>query len=733
MSDEDLRLAELRSALSRFDLDLRRFVKTVVESIDKEWFKKKEPQNPVLAKLRNDTRARYESTKEKMEKLSERCSDDMFDYLEFSDYKTIIIELWATKNKKIFANFLPKQETVIDHLDYLEIHRNAISHNRETLDDDIAEKFKVYIKDFNKWMAKAIKLARNEADNSVIRKISIPSSPESAKESTSSVFSLTLKKLRNLLDMNRAGLEIESEEMLQVYLKPSVKKVDVDELYSLLGMKVNSNQSIKFAQPTNNDDDDEPRLIILGCEMLAIDAIEIIAKNYCVTGVFLNGLDTNYNLAYELLYRGYTDFPVSIYFKKPIDMAMGKELKSMLDECYNPDDGYPTIYPGDEGDDYELEEWQESTIFPLHVISTRDEPVDMFDHELADIDDIAAIKSVHYCVFLKIEEEPSRTIWNIKNEYLVPQLRMLKGHLGHVNSCAFSPDGKTILSGSEDKTMILWETRTGKKLRTFVGHSDEVTTVAFSPDGKIVASGSADRTMILWDNQTGKKLRTLAGHTDVVFMCIFSPDGATIASASWDKTVKLWDVRSGKELRTLAGHSGEVNACDFSPNGTMILSGAIDKTLKLWNARTGKELSSLRGHKGSITDCAFSSDGKAIISGSADDTLILWETQTGKPIRKFEGSPGGLTACAISPDGAMIASASRDTTVRIWGTRLGKELQTLVGHSDWVLDCAFSPDGITVASASADTTVKLWDVSSIRNSRDEFEDGTPYYGNVKEP
>nr|MDO8115092.1 hypothetical protein [Candidatus Sigynarchaeota archaeon] len=121
------------------------------------------------------------------------------------------------------------------------------------------------------------------------------------------------------------------------------------------------------------------------------------------------------------------------------------------------------------------------------------------------------------------------------------------------------------------------------------------------------------------------------------------------------------------------------------------------------------------------------------ISGSADDRLILWETQTGKPIRKFEGSPGGLTACAISPDGAMIASASRDTTVRIWGTRLGKELQTLVGHSDWVLDCAFSPDGITVASASADTTVKIWDVSSIRNFRDEFDDGTPYYGKVKEP
>jgi len=119
-------------------------------------------------------------------------------------------------------------------------------------------------------------------------------------------------------------------------------------------------------------------------------------------------------------------------------------------------------------------------------------------------------------------------------------LATLKGHADAVYSVAFSPDGKTLASGSGDHTVELSEARTGQGLATLKGHDGFVTSVAFSPDGKTLASGSDDNTVKLWDAQTGQELATLKGHDDYVGSVAFSPDGKTLASGSRDKTVKLW-------------------------------------------------------------------------------------------------------------------------------------------------------------------------------------------------
>ncbi|MGK7876517.1 MAG: toll/interleukin-1 receptor domain-containing protein [Xenococcaceae cyanobacterium] len=137
----------------------------------------------------------------------------------------------------------------------------------------------------------------------------------------------------------------------------------------------------------------------------------------------------------------------------------------------------------------------------------------------------------------------------------------LEGHDGWVFSVSLSPDGKTLASGSEDKTIKLWDLETGKEIHTLQGHDGRVFSVSFSPDGKTLATGSKDKTIKLWNLETGREIRTLQGHDDWVFSVSFSPDGKTLASGSEDNTIKLWNLEAGWDLDSLMGRS-----CDWVRN-----------------------------------------------------------------------------------------------------------------------------------------------------------------------
>ena len=135
----------------------------------------------------------------------------------------------------------------------------------------------------------------------------------------------------------------------------------------------------------------------------------------------------------------------------------------------------------------------------------------------------------------------------------------LQGHTGSVNAVAVTPDGRQVVSGSEDKTLRVWDLATGKTKMTLQGHTESVIAVAVTPDGRQVVSGSYDNTLRVWDLAKRKTKTALQGHTGSVYAVAVTPDGRHVVSGSTDNTLRVWDLKDGKEILTFtidwAGHS----------------------------------------------------------------------------------------------------------------------------------------------------------------------------------
>ena len=312
------------------------------------------------------------------------------------------------------------------------------------------------------------------------------------------------------------------------------------------------------------------------------------------------------------------------------------------------------------------------------------------------------------------------------------------------NVLALSTDGRIFARGSgvglhhggPKGQISLWNTSAGNRETKTGGHSPlnpwskkraGIRALAFSPDGKTFASGSEDMTVRIWNTKRGSKRATLKGHTGWVTAVAFSSDGDTLASGDTDGTVRVWDAQKKRELAVLEGHSNTVVALAFTPDGNTLVSGSADGAIHFWNPNSGERI--VFSDKSRITEIwdyntrekvrtievgadafAISQDGNFMACSEFKD-ISLWDLNTAELIRRIDthaikgaygyslqGAKGKVLT--FSPDGSilLVSSVSRihsfcSDAIDLIDIETGNKLHALPGHTEPIETLVFSHDG----------------------------------------
>ena len=297
------------------------------------------------------------------------------------------------------------------------------------------------------------------------------------------------------------------------------------------------------------------------------------------------------------------------------------------------------------------------------------------------------------------------------------QIHLLEGHRRSILSAAWSPDGRGIVTASSDNTARIWHAEKGEQLRCLEGHKSTVRSAAWSPDGKWIVTAGADRTMRIWNAGTGTQSRCLLGHARGISSVAWSTDGKWILTASADNTARIWHAETGESVHLLRGHSHPLRSASWSPDSRRVATTSMDGTARVWNVEDGEQIGTFACHHGQVWSAAWSPDGRQLATAGTDQTVRLWNVRTEEQIGLLAGHTSRVRSVAWNPNGEAILSAGDDQTARIWDAKTGKLRFVFGGHTDWLFSADFSPDGKWIVTASQDETACVWNAVTGKPAR----------------
>ncbi len=284
-------------------------------------------------------------------------------------------------------------------------------------------------------------------------------------------------------------------------------------------------------------------------------------------------------------------------------------------------------------------------------------------------------------------------------------------HSNTIHSVAFSPDGRQVLTVSEETVARVWDAATSGLLAT-LAHEGAVLRAAYDPTGRRIVTSSTDGTARIWSAADGSLLAPPLRHGGTVYCAEFSQDGASVLTGSEDRHVRIWDAASGKLQRELDGHTTPVVMAHFSPDGQQIASSGKWGSLRLWNAQTGELLSHVIERRALTLALEFSPDGRRLAAAFEGGPAQLWDSLSGKAVGRPLAHKDKVNSLAFSPDGRVLLTLSQDGTARFWDAAAGTALGQPFVHEGAVLFAGFSADGTKVFTGAMDNSLRVWDRSS---------------------
>jgi WD40 repeat protein len=275
----------------------------------------------------------------------------------------------------------------------------------------------------------------------------------------------------------------------------------------------------------------------------------------------------------------------------------------------------------------------------------------------------------------------------------------------------FSPDGKRVITSSDDGTARVWDAETGSPLTEPVKLARKVLSARFSPDGNRIATTAVDGTIGLWDARLRRLLPVIPPAPDV-WQAEIGPEGGRVVMETGDGAVQVWDSRIGGAPTVITRRGGENIPASFSPDGGLLGTVSSDNAARVWDVSTGRLVAGPLSHSDRISMLAFSPDGKSLATASWDHSARVWEARTGHPVTDPLSEAGQIDSVAFSPDGQRLLTGSHNLVAQIWAIRTGERLGRPLRHEFPVVDAGFSPDGRRVVTACADGTARVWDAET---------------------